>query len=78
MAHEARPWIAAHLRGAARAEAAVVRVEAAADALAAVAHDAVTLDVAAHAGVEVPHRLEGVVAGSSASSFVATAVSQPQ
>ena len=39
-----------------------MRIEPAADPLAAVANDAVALDVAADAGVQVSHRFEGVVA----------------
>src|SRR5688572_23904576 len=39
-----------------------MRVEAASDALSAVTNDAVALDVAADAGIEVSHRLETVVA----------------
>ena len=65
MADVARPRVSLELRRAAAGEASGVRVEAAADALAAVADDAVALDVAAHAGVEVPVRLERVMAGAA-------------
>src|SRR3979490_510796 len=58
MADERRPWISAELSRTTGEKAVLVGIEPSSDAQSAVAHDAITLDVAAHTRIEVSFGLE--------------------